>query len=56
MTTARFIAHLINQNVFLSIFVIEMVARLLKNPTDDSVVLAIELMKECEQKLSQVYP
>ncbi|CAF4906281.1 unnamed protein product, partial [Rotaria magnacalcarata] len=33
-----------------------MVARLLKNPTDDSVVLAIELMKECEQKLSQVYP
>ncbi|CAF1616072.1 unnamed protein product [Rotaria magnacalcarata] len=41
---------------FLSIFVIEMVARLLKNPTDDSVVLAIELMKECEQKLSQVYP
>ncbi|CAF4338956.1 unnamed protein product [Rotaria sp. Silwood2] len=56
LATRIFIAHLINQNVLLDIFAIEMLAHLLKNHSDDSVELAIEFIKECEQKLSQVYP
>ncbi|CAF4510266.1 unnamed protein product, partial [Rotaria sp. Silwood2] len=55
-STIKFIAHLINQNVLHEFTAFEILIFLLKNPSDDDVELAIEFVKECGQKLSQVNP
>ncbi|KAH0563993.1 hypothetical protein KQX54_008517 [Cotesia glomerata] len=54
ISSGSFIAHLINQRVVHEIIVLELWHVLLKNPTDDSVEVAIALLKECGQKLTEV--
>ncbi|CAF4989034.1 unnamed protein product [Rotaria sp. Silwood1] len=56
LKTTRFIIHLIHQNVLLDTLPIEILVYLLKNPSDDSVELAIEVIKECGQKISEFCP
>ncbi|CAF1494261.1 unnamed protein product, partial [Rotaria sordida] len=56
LASAKFIAHLINQNILNEIIALQIVVSLLENPTDDSVELAIGFLKECFQKLLEVNP
>ncbi|CAF2523527.1 unnamed protein product [Rotaria sp. Silwood2] len=56
LSTIKFVAHLVNQNVLHEIIALQLLLFLLHNPSDDDVELAIEFVKECGQKLSQVNP
>ncbi|GFU01499.1 pre-mRNA-splicing factor CWC22 homolog [Nephila pilipes] len=56
MTAARFLAHLLNQEVAHEVLILEMVTHLLENPTEDSVEISIAILKECGKKLSQLTP
>ncbi|CAF5227794.1 unnamed protein product, partial [Rotaria magnacalcarata] len=50
----KLLAHLINQRVLNYLVVIQLLHVVLENYTDDSVKLAIGLLKECGQHLSKV--
>ena len=52
--TTKFLAHLINQKVLSEIFGLELLILLLNEPTEDSVDIACEFMKECGQVLSEL--
>ncbi|XP_022245258.1 pre-mRNA-splicing factor CWC22 homolog, partial [Limulus polyphemus] len=56
LSSSRFLAHLINQEVAHEVVALEMLTLLLETPTDDSVELAISFLKECGMKLSEVSP
>ena len=56
MSSTRFIAHLVNQQVVHELISLEILTLLLDSPTDDSVEVAINFLKECGQKLSEVSP
>uniref|UniRef100_A0A1A8EV70 Pre-mRNA-splicing factor CWC22 homolog n=2 Tax=Nothobranchius korthausae TaxID=1143690 RepID=A0A1A8EV70_9TELE len=56
LTTSKFVAHLINQNVAHEVLCLEMLTLLLERPTDDSVEVAISFLKECGLKLTEVSP
>lgn len=56
MSSTRFIAHLVNQQVVHELLALEILTLLLDSPTDDSVEVAIAFLKECGQKLSEVSP
>ena len=56
MSSTRFIAHLVNQQVVHELLSLEILTLLLDSPTDDSVEVAITFLKECGQKLSEVSP
>ncbi|KFM62437.1 Pre-mRNA-splicing factor CWC22-like protein, partial [Stegodyphus mimosarum] len=56
MTAARFLAHLLNQEVAHEVLILEMVTHLLETPTEDSVEVAIATLKECGQKLTLLTP
>ena len=56
MSSTRFIAHLVNQQVVHELIALEILTLLLDSPTDDSVEVAITFLKECGQKLSEVSP
>ncbi|RNA13990.1 pre-mRNA-splicing factor CWC22 -like protein [Brachionus plicatilis] len=56
ISTCRFIAHLINQNVAHEILALQILTLLLENPTNHSVEVAIGLLKECGKKLSMESP
>ncbi|XP_013385068.1 pre-mRNA-splicing factor CWC22 homolog [Lingula anatina] len=56
LTATRFIAHLVNQQVAHEVVALEILTLLLENPTDDSVEVAINFLKECGQKLTEVSP
>ena len=56
MSSTRFIAHLVNQQVVHELLALEILTLLLDNPTDDSVEVAITFLKECGQRLSEVSP
>ncbi|CAI4232959.1 unnamed protein product [Auanema sp. JU1783] len=47
----KFIAHLVNQNVVNEVVALEIIFLMLHNPTDDSVEVAIALLKECGSRL-----
>ncbi|CAF0976441.1 unnamed protein product [Rotaria magnacalcarata] len=52
----KLLAHLMNQRVLNYLVVIQLLHVVLENYTDDSVKLAIGLLKECGQHLSKVIP
>ncbi|XP_057684776.1 pre-mRNA-splicing factor CWC22 homolog, partial [Corythoichthys intestinalis] len=56
LTSSKFVAHLINQNVAHEVLCLEMLTLLLERPTDDSVEVAIAFLKECGLKLTDVSP
>nr|XP_026490461.1 pre-mRNA-splicing factor CWC22 homolog isoform X2 [Vanessa tameamea] len=54
ISSATFIAHLVNQRVAHEILALELLTLLVETPTDDSVEVAIAFLKECGQKLTEV--
>ncbi|KZS01139.1 putative Pre-mRNA-splicing factor CWC22, partial [Daphnia magna] len=56
MSSTRFIAHLVNQQVAHELLALEILTLLLENATDDSVEVAVGFLKECGQKLGEVSP
>ena len=56
MTSSRFIAHLVNQQVAHELLALEVLTLLLANPTDDSVEVAVAFLKEVGQKLTELSP
>lgn len=56
MSSTRFIAHMVNQQVAHEVLALEILTLLLETPTDDSVEVAINFLKECGQKLTEVSP
>lgn len=53
LSTTIFIAHLCNQRVAHEILALQILQLLLEKPTDDSVEIAVEFMKECGAYLSE---
>lgn len=51
-----FLAHLVNQHVLHDICVLQMLMLLLERPTDDSVEIAVALMKEVGASLTEASP
>lgn len=56
LSTIRFIAHLSNQQVCGTVLPLEVILLLLDKPTDDSVEIAVEFMKEAGQILTDLQP
>ena len=56
LSTCKFIAHLINQNVAHEILALQVLTLLLENPTNHSVEVGMGLLKEVGKKLSQESP
>lgn len=54
ISSATFIAHLVNQRISHEILALEILTLLVESPTDDSVEVAISFLKECGQKLAEV--
>ena len=53
VSLARFIAHLVNQQVASELLVLQLIFLLLEHPTNDSVEIAVNVTKECGQYLSE---
>lgn len=56
LSSAMFIAHLVNQQVVHEMLAAQMLLLLLKQPTDDSVEIAVSLIKEVGQHLEEMSP
>ncbi|KAK7111884.1 pre-mRNA-splicing factor CWC22 homolog [Littorina saxatilis] len=56
LSSTRFVAHLVNQQVAHEVIALEILTLLLENATEDSVEVAISFLKECGQKLTEVSP
>ncbi|XP_062580722.1 pre-mRNA-splicing factor CWC22 homolog [Saccostrea cucullata] len=56
LSSTRFIAHLVNQQVAHEVLALEILTLLLETPSDDSVEVAVGFLKECGQKLTEVTP
>ncbi|XP_006292310.2 pre-mRNA-splicing factor CWC22 homolog [Capsella rubella] len=56
LAAVKFIAHLVNQLVAEETMALELVTLLLEDPTDDSVELAVVLVKECGARLQDFAP
>eukprot|EP01130_Rhizamoeba_saxonica_P001488 TRINITY_DN11345_c0_g1_i1.p1 TRINITY_DN11345_c0_g1~~TRINITY_DN11345_c0_g1_i1.p1 ORF type:complete len:662 (-),score=141.90 TRINITY_DN11345_c0_g1_i1:96-2045(-) len=54
ISSVTFIAHLCNHKIADVVIPLQILAVLLKTPTDDSVEIAVEIVKECGQTLSTV--
>ena len=54
VTAAKFLAHLVNQQVLHELVALELLTVLLEDPTDDGVEVAIGFLKESGQKLTEV--
>ncbi|XP_065869320.1 uncharacterized protein [Euphorbia lathyris] len=56
LAVAKFLAHLVNQQVAHELIALELLAVLLENPTDDSVQVAVGFVAECGSLLQDVSP
>lgn len=56
LASTKFIAHLVNQHVAHELLVLELLALLLENPTEDSVEVAAGLVKEVGETLAELSP
>eukprot|EP00106_Octopus_bimaculoides_P013778 XP_014781220.1 PREDICTED: pre-mRNA-splicing factor CWC22 homolog [Octopus bimaculoides] len=56
ISSCRYIAHLVNQQVAHEVIALEILTLLLENPTNNSVEVAVGFLKECGQKLTEVSP
>ncbi|EDV26964.1 uncharacterized protein TRIADDRAFT_23262 [Trichoplax adhaerens] len=56
LTTAKFLAHLVNQQVIHELVILEILTVFLENPTEDSVEVAVGVIKECGKKLGELSP
>eukprot|EP00250_Pteridium_aquilinum_P006297 c16243_g2_i1 orf=86-2392(+) len=56
LAAARFIAHLVNQQVAHEVVALEVLMVLLENPTDDSVEVSVGFVKECGAILQDLAP
>ncbi|KAK6166549.1 hypothetical protein SNE40_023209 [Patella caerulea] len=56
LSSTRFLAHLVNQQVAHEVLALEILTLLLYTPTDDSVEIAVGFLKECGQKLQELSP
>ena len=56
VAASRFLAHLINQQVVHELLALELLTVLLSTPTNDSVEVAIEFVKECGYTLHELTP
>lgn len=56
LAAAKFIAHLVNQQVAHEVVALEVLMVLLENPTDDSVEVAVGFVKECGAILQDLAP
>lgn len=56
IASVKFLAHLLNQLVVDELLVLEILTLLLEKPTDDSVEVAVSLVKECGAALSNLSP
>jgi pre-mRNA-splicing factor CWC22 len=56
VAATKFLAHLINQQVVHELIALELLTVLLSSPTNDSVEVAIEFVKECGYTLNELTP
>lgn len=56
LSAAKFIAHLVNQQVAHEVLALQLVTLLLEKPTSDSVEVSISFVKDCGALLSEVSP
>uniref|UniRef100_A0A803MW77 MI domain-containing protein n=1 Tax=Chenopodium quinoa TaxID=63459 RepID=A0A803MW77_CHEQI len=56
MAAVKFIAHLVNQQVAHELVALELLTILLEQPTDDSVEVAVDFVKECGSILQDLCP
>jgi pre-mRNA-splicing factor CWC22 len=56
LATTKFLAHLVNQQVAHEIVALQLLALLLERPTDDSVEVAVDFMREVGAFLSEASP
>ncbi|XP_023232118.1 pre-mRNA-splicing factor CWC22 homolog isoform X1 [Centruroides sculpturatus] len=54
VSSTRFIAHLVNQQVAHEVLALEILTLLLENPTEDSLEMCVGFLKECGQRLTEV--
>ena len=54
ISTASFLAHLFNQGVVHEIIILEILIILIENPTNDSIEVAVAILKESGMKLIAV--
>lgn len=47
IAAVKFVAHLVNQQVAHELVALELLTVLLENPSDDSVEVAVDFVKEC---------
>ncbi|KAH7126831.1 hypothetical protein B0J11DRAFT_526574 [Dendryphion nanum] len=56
VASSMFLSHLVNTQVVSEILIAEILLLLLNKPTDDSVEIAVSVMKECGQFLEEMNP
>jgi pre-mRNA-splicing factor CWC22 len=54
LSTTKFLGHLVNQFVCGTFIPLQILALLLEKPTDDSVEVAVEFVKECGQRIEEL--
>ena len=56
LANARFLAHLVNQEVAHEVIALQLIILLLENATNDSVEIAISFIRECGSKITALCP